>query len=477
MTSHRTFLFASLFVLGCGQTVREVDPPEPPPTATTCPADPLDLTFGTPQSGTILAGLSVAVDASCNLLLAGTTQGPIDFGGGPIGAAAEPFAFVAKLDPQGKHLWSLVLPPGAVFEGKDVLAVDGQGNIVVAGTQNADVDLGGGPLGGEYERAEHPFLLGLDANGSHVFSKRLAGNLPDDVGYQGGFYRTVEGTAFDPEGNFLIAGKFVGEVDLGGVTVTSTPFVIEGFPTNYKPDVFLAKYDAKGTLLWARSYGTESIDYGVSIDVTPSGEVYFLYASLGSSDGITEPFGIRLKKYASNGDIVWEKIYENSTFTNFGGILAVAEDGGVVLGGEGELVWGGIGAFAPAFVARLDANGEPVLGAGITGQNLAVVTAVAPDTNDGIRAVGWFDGTLLVHGQSLADASGGYDGFDMHVEWDDKANTVSAFDDAGDEVALAMARSVDGDRVIVGLEGPITQDNEFPGPLSRGTRIFLHRRR
>lgn len=476
MTRPRFFLVAPLFVLGCSEPVEEIPPPDPAPTSA-C-AESLDLTFGTAESRTPIAGLSVAVDGACNTLLAGMTQGPIDFGGGPLGNAGVPMAFVVKLDAGGKHVWSRALPEGASFEGKDVLAVDDQGSLLLAGSLSADVDLGGGPLGGEYVRANHPFLLRLDADGNHLSSRRLPGNLPADVNYSGGFYRVVEGVTFDAEGNFEIAGRFIGDLDLGGVTVTSVPQTWDEFFTNYKPDVFVAKYDTKGELVWAKSYGGDAMDLPAGLDVTPDGDTVLVYNQSSIEETAGEPLGVHVKRFSPSGEVVWSKVFLDSMILGgFGGSVAVTDDGGLVLGGEGKLVFDGIGTYEPAFIGRLDANGKPVLGASVTGNASAVVSAVAPEGSGGIRAVGWFEDTLLVHGKTMAGSNGGLDGFDVHVEWDETANTVATFGAEADELALAMAQSKDGDRVIVGVEGPLVHPYESLSPYSQGTRIFLRRRR
>ncbi|MDC3958944.1 hypothetical protein [Polyangium jinanense] len=475
MTKLRFFLVAPLFVLGCTETAQEIPPPAPTPTSV-C-GEMLDLTFGTAESRTNLAGLSVAVDGACNTILVGMTQGLIDFGGGYLGSEDAPVAFVAKFDASGKHVWSRGLPNGAAFEGKDVLALDPQGGILLAGSLRADVDLGGGLLGGEYVRANHPFLLRLDADGNHVWSRRLPGNLPDDVNYSGGFARVVEGVTFDSEGNFVISGRFVGTLDLGGVTVTSVPEAWDENFVNYKPDVFVARYDTKGELLWAKKYGGDTSDYPAGLDVTPAGEVIFVYNQFSLPEAAGEPIGLHVKKYSPDGEMLWSKVFEDSVLAGFRGNVAVTDDGGLVLGGEGQLVFGGIGTFGPAFVGRLDSKGDPVLGVSVTGNTAAVVTAVAPEGSGGVRAVGWFEDTLLVHGKTMAGSNGGLDGFDVHVEWDDTANTVSTFGAEADELALAMAQSKDGDRVIVGVEGPLVHLDESLSPYSQGTRIFLRRRR
>ena len=52
-------------------------------------------------------GHVVAIDSADNIVLAGRTQGTVSFGGDDIEPGGGAAIFVAKLDPQGEHLWEL----------------------------------------------------------------------------------------------------------------------------------------------------------------------------------------------------------------------------------------------------------------------------------------------------------------------------------------------------------------------------------
>lgn len=86
-------------------------------------------------------------------------------------------------------------------------------------------------------------------------------------------------------------------------------------------DIFIAKYDPNGNLVWARSLGSASADLGTGIAVSPDGEYIYItgifmgtcYAdnnlqitNTGSSDAF-------LAKYNKNGDIIWLKNIGNAS--------------------------------------------------------------------------------------------------------------------------------------------------------------------
>ncbi|MBI4705981.1 MAG: SBBP repeat-containing protein [Deltaproteobacteria bacterium] len=109
----------------------------------------------------------VAVDASGNALMTGFFAGSLDFGGGPL-ASSGGDVFVAKLDKDGKHLWSKRF--GAIALGRSI-AVDAAGDAVLTGYFDGTVDFGGGALvsAGPYDI----FVAKLGPDGKHLWSRRF----------------------------------------------------------------------------------------------------------------------------------------------------------------------------------------------------------------------------------------------------------------------------------------------------------------
>ena len=174
---------------------------------------------------------AVAVDASGNILLAGHFEGNVDFGGGPLTSAGGADIFVLKLNPSGAHVWSKA-GGGDVTSFVD-LAAGPSGEVIAGGYSQAAVDFGGGPLvsAGSLDI----FIAKLDANGGHAWSYRFG-----DAAAQLGL-----GVAVDAGGNAAITGRFKGAADFG-----LGPLVSAG-----GDDVFVAKLAPSGSPLWSQRYG------------------------------------------------------------------------------------------------------------------------------------------------------------------------------------------------------------------------------
>jgi hypothetical protein len=217
-------------------------------------------------------GRKMAIDPAGNIYVLGDFYGEVDFGGGPIGGFDSYGVFVLKLDKNGHHVWSrgitsdfgnttssdiaadregnvyvtgnfgggLNFPGGSLSSGdsyNDIylakldsegfyawgkafgsdfsyqqvvgLAVSEQGQVHIAGTFEAPIDFGGGPL--DTTGNQDIFLARFGADGSHVKSRRFG-----DTGYQ-----SLTAFALSPGGNPVLAGSFSGSLDFGTHELTA----------------------------------------------------------------------------------------------------------------------------------------------------------------------------------------------------------------------------------------------------------------
>jgi hypothetical protein len=149
----------------------------------------------------------VSVDADGNTIVVGSYLGAPDFGGGPLPFASETSGFVAKLDPDGDHVWSRGVLGAVPFD----VDLDASGRLALTGRMVGNADFGGGPLpfAGGYD----VFVAVLEADGAHVLS-----NSAGDGGAQHG-----TSVAFGSGGEVLLAAEVQGSIDLGGPTIQSDP--------------------------------------------------------------------------------------------------------------------------------------------------------------------------------------------------------------------------------------------------------------
>jgi Beta-propeller repeat len=213
-------------------------------------------------------GSDVALDGQGNAYLTGWSAGSI---GGPNAGDAD--AFLVKYDAAGTVLWKRQF--GTVeYDLAWAVAVDSAGSAFVTGDTN-------GPLGGTSVGSPDAFLVKYGASGVLLWKRQIGGNLGTH-GY---------GVAVDGAGSAYVTGRT--SDDLGG-------------PSAGKDDMFLVKYDASGTLLWKRQLGSQWKDQGTSVAVDDLGGVYVAGRTQGTL-GATGLAGddVFLAKYDASGTLLW----------------------------------------------------------------------------------------------------------------------------------------------------------------------------
>jgi hypothetical protein len=207
---------------------------------------------------TSYGGPYAALDSEGSAILAGSFSKSIDLGGGPLntpGAAAGDgtnAAFVAKLDPSGKHVWSHQYGEGTGTKNASVtgVAADPCGNIIVHGPFSGTIDFGAGPFAGVDPTKSYAFMAKVSPTGTGIWSKAFVGSNGANVSAFG-----LSGVAVGPTGGPTIAPTLPGGVgyqsttDYGGGALT-------GNTGNGSATSTIASFDATGTHLW--SYAAEA---------------------------------------------------------------------------------------------------------------------------------------------------------------------------------------------------------------------------
>ena len=225
----------------------------------------------------------VAVDASGNLYIAGTTYS-YDL---PVKAAIQPAhnnqpdadAFIAKINAAGTELiYSTYLGGGVADEG-NAIAVDQAGNVYVTGaTLSNDFPVTAGafqtaPAG---TRDYSAFVVKLRADGALDYSTYLGGGRMGTVSYNVG-----SGIAVDAAGNAYVTG------------VTQSP----EFPTtpdaaqqtlNGYQDAFVSKLNAAGSALVYSTYlGGSNGEHGTGLALDAAGNAYVTGITFSSDFPVT----------------------------------------------------------------------------------------------------------------------------------------------------------------------------------------------
>ncbi len=204
----------------------------------------------------------IAVDSGGDVVITGSFQGSVDFGGGALQSAGQQDIFVAKLDASGNHVWSKRFGDSDSQEGRSI-AVDASGNVLVAGKFQGSVDFGGGAK--QSAGRTDAYVVKLDASGHHVWSKRFGD----------GSFQSALGVAADADGNIILSGNFMGSIDFGGGAFTNNDTF---------DHLFVAKLDSSGAHLWSKAYAASNTQVFGSVTAGPTRHIYLAGAFYGDID-------------------------------------------------------------------------------------------------------------------------------------------------------------------------------------------------
>jgi hypothetical protein len=259
--------------------------------------------------------LAAATDASGAIVLAGSFSLTVDFDPGPgvhelTGSVTDPF--LARYASDGSLLWADAFVGVNNADLATAVAARGDAVFVCGDFVSPALDMDPGP--GTFELPPSP-TTGPDAFVGRYAAADGALVWAFSIGGSGGVVQFSRAT-LDAAGDLLVAGLLLGTVDFdpgpGSAPLTA------GIGT----DVFFAKYDADGDLVWARSLrqiatsasGTPDGVGGLAVD--PADDSFVLVGTLNGTidfdpgagtslltgSGGTDPF---LARYDAGGDLVW----------------------------------------------------------------------------------------------------------------------------------------------------------------------------
>ena len=265
-------------------------------------------------------GVSVAVDGSGGVYVAGTFEGNVDFDPSPSkdihSSKGADDAFLSKFDASGNFLWARTWG-GVGIDYAEGLAVDGFGNAYVAGSFWDTVDFDPGPGVDEHTPCGHvdAYLSKFDTDGNFLWARTWGSEEDNDAGF---------GVAVDAGGNAYVTGQFWATVDFDPGPG------IDNHSSNGEIDIFLSKFDADGNFAWAQTWGgPTSYDRGSDVAVDGLGDLYVtgqfdktvdFDPGLGEDIHSSSKPAVFLSRFDTSGDFIWARTW--------GGVLGVWPDWG-----------------------------------------------------------------------------------------------------------------------------------------------------
>jgi len=270
---------------------------------------------------------AISADPWGNIYVAGYFYSPsVTFGGhtvtnaGPSGSAD---MYIVKYGPGGNVVW--VRSAGGTGDDRiNAIKADAAGNVVATGSfGSANLVFAPDTLKttGALDKV---FVVKYDTSGTYQWSADAGG-----VGFDYGNAITT-----DAAENVYVTGKFIGNTITFGDSVLTNAVASSN-------DMFLAKYNTSGVLQWARSAINSGNAVPTSIGADALGNVYvcgnFTGATVGFSaatvlfnSGANDIF---LAKYNSSGGVLWATA-SGGTADDVPNSLVVDDSANVILAGN-----------------------------------------------------------------------------------------------------------------------------------------------
>ncbi len=243
-------------------------------------------------------GNEIVVGDNNNICVVGNTNGQMIFGSDTLFHADSTDLFIASYNSLGDLLWVRGIP-GYGSAGARGVDIDIFGNTIVAGSFNGSISIDNINFNSTSQNLNDVFIAKYSVSGSIIWAKRF-GDLGDDY---------ARGVGTDSSGNIYLSGVFSNSVNFDGNTLFASG----------NTDIFLLKLTPSGNFVWIKQFGNSGTEEGCEIEVSPAGDVFItggfsqtitLGSSTFSSQGFRDVF---VAKIDTSGNVVWAKTAGSST--------------------------------------------------------------------------------------------------------------------------------------------------------------------
>lgn len=170
--------------------------------------------------------------------------------------------FIAKYDTAGNVLWAKSFG-GTSSDQPNELTIDKDGNIYIVGTFESS-SISFGTISLSCQGNMDAFLLKLDMNGN-VLWVSTAGNTDFD---------RARAVVTDSLGNVYVVGEYKSSA------LSFDSFTL--YNTNTLEDIYIAKYNSSGAVVWANSYGAAGSEYALDVEIDNKEQAIYVTGSFGT---------------------------------------------------------------------------------------------------------------------------------------------------------------------------------------------------
>lgn len=346
-------------------------------------------------------GWAVDTDSEGNVYVTGRFSGTVTFGNTTLTSAGNSDVFLIKINTSGTLVWAKQFGGTSADIGR-AITVDTSGNVYVAGTFTGSVAFDSTSL--TSSGGSDIFVVKTDSNGAVLWASQYGGSQAD----------IAHGITVDTAGDIYITGQFAGNPVFGTETLTATGAI----------DSFVVKINASGTVIWTQQFeGVNSTDYNISENITADtlGNVYVTGelsggAAFGSvtltSSGTADIF---VAKINNTGVILWAKQFGGTDSEVGYDIVTDAENDIYVTG-----YFNGISYFDSViltsnggndiFVTKINSAGAVLWVKQFGGTGTDISRNIAVGLPDNIYITGQF-ADMVIFGEYTLTATGGNDVF------------------------------------------------------------------
>ncbi|MEA5579085.1 beta strand repeat-containing protein [Anabaena sp. UHCC 0451] len=297
---------------------------------------------------------SISTDSSGNIYVVGQTSGTLPSNTNQGGDDA----FIAKYNTDGTQAWIKQFGTSS-YEETSGISTDRSGNICVVGNTSGSLP------GNTNQGNSDTFIAKYNSDGTQAWVKQFGSNSIDEA-------RDI---STDNNANIYVTGWTNGS--------------LAGYSNQGYYDAFVAKYNADGTQAWIKQFGTSDYDLAYGISADSSGNIYVVGETGGTLPGNTnqgtgDAFVV---KYNADGTQVWLKQF-GTNYDDAANDVTVDVSGNIYVTGytsrtlPGNTNQGG----DDAFIAVFDSNGN-LISPTITVQatdNQAAETLTGTTPNPGV---------------------------------------------------------------------------------------------